>query len=231
MRLVEQLYKLQQVDLEIRTRQQELSEIASKLSDDNALVAAESRLASWKQQLHSTREKQMSVEWELEDLQEKVRQIESRLYGGKTKDTKELVNLEREVKGLKNQIRVKEDAILELMGQVEELEAEARATDEDCKRLRQQWEHKRETLGQRKREVEAALLELQKGRDKVVERIVPEMLNIYERLKLAKGQAVVKVERGKCQGCHITVPTSQWQKAKAGDLIQCNSCGRILYLE
>lgn len=231
MSLAEQLYKLQQVDLEIQGNQQELSEIENRLSEDKALVAAESTLASQKAQLEDARKKQKNAEWELEDLQEKVRQIDSKLYSGKTKDPKELINLEKEVKGLKSQIRPKEDALLEFMGQVEGIEAKVKTTTEELERLKQEWEQSQETLGQKKSEVESMLAKLRGDRNGLAQQIDSEAINTYERIKLTKGQAVVKVERGKCQGCHITVPTSQWQKARAGDLIQCNSCGKILYLE
>jgi predicted nucleic acid-binding Zn-ribbon protein len=231
MSLAEQLYKLQQVDLELQKKQQELGEIESRLSDDKALVAAESKLASQKEQLEDARKKQKNAEWELEDLQEKVRQIDSKLYSGKTKDPKELINLEKEVKGLKSQIRPKEDALLGLMSQVEEIEAKVKTTTEELERLKREWEQSQETLGQKKSEGETVLAKLRRDRSGLAQQINSEALNTYERIKLTKGQAVVKVERGKCQGCHITVPTSQWQKARAGDLIQCNSCSRILYLE
>jgi predicted nucleic acid-binding Zn-ribbon protein len=231
MSLAEQLYKLQQVDLELQRKQQELSEIESRLSDNKALVAAKSKLALQKEQLEDARKKQKNAEWELEDLQEKVRQIDSKLYSGKTKDPKELINLEKEVRGLKSQIRPKEDALLGLMSQVEEIEAKVKTTAEELERLKREWEQSQETLGQKKSEVETVLAKLRGDRNGLVQQIDPEVLNTYERLRLTRGQAVVKVERGKCQGCHITVPTSQWQKARAGDLIQCNSCSRILYLE
>ena len=231
MSLAEQLYRLQQVDLELQRKQQELSDVENQLRDDKALVAAESKLASQKEQLEDASKKQKSSEWELEDLQEKVRRIDSKLYSGTTKDSKELVNLEKEVKGLKSQIGPKEDALLGLMSQVEEIEAKMKTTAEELERLKREWKQRQETLGQSKGEVETVLAKLKEDRDRLGQQIDSEVLNTYERLRLTKGQAVVKVERGKCQGCHITVPTSQWQKAKAGDLIQCTSCNKILYLE
>jgi predicted nucleic acid-binding Zn-ribbon protein len=231
MSLAEQLYKLQQIDLELQRKQQELSEVENQLSDDKALIAAESELASQKTQLEDARKKQKSSEWELEDLQDKVRKIESKLYVGTTTNPKELVNLEKEVKGLKSQIRPKEDALLELMSQVEEVEDKVKTTAEDVARLKREWEQGQETLGRRKSEVETVLAKLRGDRNGLAQQIDSEALNTYERLRLTMGQAVVKVERGKCQGCHITVPTSQWQKAKTGDLIQCTSCSKILYLE
>lgn len=231
MSLTGQLYKLQQLDLELQSKQQELSDVEQQLSDNKALVVAESNLASQKEQLEDARRKQKSSEWELEDLQEKLRRIDSKLYSGTTKDPKELVNLEKEVKGLKSQIGPKEDALLGLMSQVEEIEAKVKTTTEELARLKREWEQRQETFGPRKSEIETVLDKLRGDRNGLAKQIDSEAFNTYERIRLTRGQAVVKVERGKCQGCHITVPTSQWQKAKAGDLIQCNSCSRILYLE
>lgn len=231
MSLAGRLYKLQQLDLELQKKQQELSEVENQLGDNKALVSAESRLASQKEQLEDARKKQKSSEWELEDLQEKIRQIDSKLYSGKTKDPKELVNLEKEVKGLKSQTTIKEDTLLGLMSLTEETEARVKTTAGELERLKKEWEQRQETLRPRKSEIEIALAELQEERERSAEQIDSEAFNIYERIRITTGQAVVKVERGRCLGCHITVPTSQWQKAKAGDLIQCNNCSRILYLE
>jgi len=231
MSLAGQLYKLQQLDLELQKKQQELSEVENQLGDNKALVSAESRLASQKEQLEDARKKQKSSEWELEDLQEKIRQIDSKLYSGKTKDPKELVNLGKEVKGLKSQTTIKEDTLLGLMSLTEETEARVKTTAGELERLKKEWEQRQETLRPRKSEIEIALADLQEERERSAEQIDSEAFNIYERIRITTGQAVVKVERGRCLGCHITVPTSQWQKAKAGDLIQCNNCSRILYLE
>jgi predicted nucleic acid-binding Zn-ribbon protein len=231
MSLAGRLYKLQQLDLELQKKQQELSEVENQLGDNKALVSAESRLASQKEQLEDARKKQKSSEWELEDLQEKIRQIDSKLYSGKTKDPKELVYLEKEVKGLKSQTTIKEDTLLGLMSLTEETEARVKTTAGELERLKKEWEQRQETLRPRKSEIEIALADLQEERERSAEQIDSEAFNIYERIRITTGQAVVKVERGRCLGCHITVPTSQWQKAKAGDLIQCNNCSRILYLE
>ncbi len=231
MNLAGQLYKLQQLDTELQKRQQELCEIENQLTNNTALVTAESGIASHKEQLEDAKKKQRSSEWELEDLQEKARQIEGKLYSGKTKDPKELVNFEREAKALRTQIRTKEDALLGLMSQVEEIEARVKTAAEELERLKQDWQQRQETLGPRKTEVESVLAALADDRHRLVQQIAPDAFNIYEGIRLARGEAVVRVERGRCLGCHIAVPTSQWQKVRAGDLIQCNNCNRILHSE
>ena len=157
MSLAVQLYRLQQLDLELQKEQQELADLENQLSDNKALVAAESTLASQTAQLQDARKQQKSSEWELEDLQEKIRQIDGKLYGGKTKDPKELVNLEKEVKGLKSQIRTKEDVLLGAMSQVEEIEARARTATAELERLKKEWERTQEIATPRKNETEVEI--------------------------------------------------------------------------
>ncbi|MFP3879885.1 MAG: zinc ribbon domain-containing protein [Dehalococcoidia bacterium] len=231
MSLPEQLYRLQQIDLELREKQQALNDVEKELRDTEAVVAAESRLAIEKQQLEEVKGKQKGSEWELEDLQEKVKQINNKLYGGTNKNPKELVNLEKELQILRGQINSKEDALLGLMTQVEEMEVKLETSMQEFGRLKEEWRQRQKAMGQRREELETALAGLMESRRQLAEQIKPQVLELYERIRLTKEPAVVKVERGRCQGCHITVPTSQWQKAKAGHIVQCSSCNRILSVE
>jgi hypothetical protein len=226
-----QLYKLQHIDQELHERQQALDEIKTQLSDDKALAGAKSTLASQKTRLTEMGKRQKEAEWELEDLQEKVNQVDAKLYGGKVKNPKELVNLDLESKELHKVIRQKEDALLELMSEVEDIQARAEGSNQELKQVSQEWHRKQQSLTRRKSEVEAELASFQQSRQELAAEISPEALALYDEVRTAKEQAVAKVGRGRCQGCHISLPTTQWQKAKAGNLVQCDSCGRILYVE
>ena len=55
---------------------------------------------------------------------------------------------------------------------------------------------------------------------------------MYESLlKTRDGSAVAKVERGMCQGCRLTLPTLELQRARSSEgIARCGSCGRILYV-
>ena len=226
-----QLYKLQHIDQELHERQQALDEIKTQLSDDKALAGAKSTLASQKTRLTEMGKRQKEADWELEDLQEKVNQVDAKLYGGKVKNPKELVNLDLESKELHKVIRQKEDALLELMSEVEDIQARAEESNQELKQVSQEWRRRQQSLTRRKSEVEAEFASFQQSRQELAAEISPEALALYDEVRTAKEQAVAKVGRGRCQGCHISLPTTQWQKAKAGNLVQCDSCGRILYVE
>jgi len=231
MSLPAELHKLQQLDIELERRRQTIDEVTRQLSENEALVAAESQLASRKQQLQETGKRQKDVEWELKDLEEKINSIDNKLYGGTVRNPKELVNLKQEVDSLKKKSKAKEDELLELMGQTEELQVKVEAGSREFQELEQEWQLKRQVLTTRKTEAETELAGFTGSRQGLVQRISVEALSLYEHIKASKGQAIAKVEQGRCQGCYITLPTGQWQRARAGELVQCSSCSRILYVE
>lgn len=226
-----QLYRLQQVELEIRGKRQVLGEVESSLQDDSALVEARDRLAAGEQSLAVTMKKQQNAEWEVGDLQDKKKKVNYKLYSGAVKNPKELSSLESELASLKSRTKEWEDDLLELMTMVEDLEAEVSANNEGLKDLQREWQERQVALGHRKGEIEAELVELEEARRGEVESIDSEALEFYDLLKSTCGWAVARVEGGKCQGCHIALPTGQWQKARSGEMVQCSNCGRILYLE
>jgi hypothetical protein len=231
MNLPGQLYSLQQLDIESHNKQQLLEDTIRQLNENSALVAAESELTSRKQQLSETERKRKDSEWELEDLQQKIKLVNNKLYGGAVKNPKELVNLKQESENFKRRLSAQEDELLDLMSQIEEMEAGLKTSTSEVKGLMQEWQQNQETLTQTKAETETRLTSLNKSRIELTQQISSEILSLYEKIKLTKGQAIANVEQGRCQGCHINLPTNQWRKAKAGDLVHCSSCNRILYVE
>jgi len=222
---------LQQIDIELQKNQQFVAETIRQLNEDSALVTAESELTRQKQQLVEAKGKQKNAEWELEDLQERINHLNNKLYDGTVNNPKELVNIKHEAESLKDRLSTKEDELLELMSQVEEMEAKVKTGTKEFQQLKQEWQQTQENLNRGKVEVNTVLTNLNENRRELAQQISPEALNLYEQIKLTKGQAVAKVEQGRCQGCRITLPISRWQKARAGDLVQCNNCQKILYLE
>lgn len=231
MSLPGQLYQLQHLDIELQDRRQVIDEVTRQLSENQALLAAESQLASQKQQLAEANKIQKDFEWELEDVREKSKQLRNKLYGGTVKNPKELVNLENESEILRKKTRGKEDELLELMSQIEDLEANIGASTKELEEMTQEWQQKQEILNAKKTRTETELAGLSQTRGELAQEISPDVLDLYERIRSTKGQAVAKVEQGRCQGCYITLPISQWQRARSGELVQCSSCNRVLYVE
>jgi predicted nucleic acid-binding Zn-ribbon protein len=226
-----QLYRLQQLDQELERQQKIIKDTDEQLGKNEGLSEAQSKFASQEQRLAEVAKSQKTVEWELEDLQEKINHLSKRLYGGTIKNPKELVNLEQEVKDFRNKLTNKENELLELMTQAETIQSRVEASAEELEALTQEWQQEQEELRQTKVDAESRLAKLSPSRQDLAQQIDHEALKLYEQIRATKKQPVAKVEQGRCQGCRITLPTGLWQRAKAGDLVQCGSCARILYLE
>jgi len=231
MSLPGQLYKLQQLDSELQRLRQYIEEIDRQLSGNKALATAEANLTLIKQQLTDTRKIQQNADWKLEDMTARSRDINNKLYTGIVHNPKELLSLKHEAESLKQRIDNKEEELLEIMGQVEEMETQERSRSQECSELTQGWQQKQVNLAQKRTESEKEIARLDKNREESLQQIEPIALRLYQQIKTIREQAVVSVQQGQCQGCHMALPIGQGQKAKAGEIVQCSNCSRILYVE
>lgn len=230
MSLAKSLYELHQVDLEIQKKREILDEVSRQLGEKEALVKTRASLLDDEKHLTEIEKQQRDVEWEIDDLRSAIAKVNEKLYGGKVKNPKELLSFDQEVGIFKMNLGRKEDDLLEVMTEVEATQDTVKLAAERLKKLEADWRREQKILAQNQAEVEGQLVELAEKRQAATAGISAEALEVYEGMRSKKGQAVVKVEQGRCQGCRLTLPVSELQRARAGSLVRCSSCGRILYL-
>lgn len=231
MSLASQLYRLQTTELQLRDKRRTLQEITARLNSNSELSAAEDELASVEVRLEAARKHQRHLEWEVEDLNAKIRGLNDKLYGGSVRNPKELVNLEQDVQSIKRHLSGKEEKLIEAMDTSEAIDAEAEALRQTIASIRTAWEDERPTLQKLKESTEAEITRLTETQQDLRDSLGPSRTQHYDLLAKAKAVAVVKVEQGRCKGCNLTVPAGLWQRARAGDMVECASCGRLLYVE
>ncbi|MBL7209916.1 MAG: hypothetical protein ISS52_07445 [Dehalococcoidia bacterium] len=230
MTLAKRLYELQQIDLEIQEKQEALDKISGQLGESEALLKARAELLSEEEHLAEVEKQQRDVEWQTEDLRTSIAQINEKLYGGKVKNPKELLPLEQEMGNFKTNLKQKEDKVLDLMTEAEATQDRIRLNTERLGKLEGEWQQEQGDLAQRQVETGSQLSDLDQKRESAVSEIDRQAIELYEGIRLKKGQAVVRVEQGRCQGCRLNLPVSELQRVRAGSPVQCSTCGRILYL-
>ncbi|MBB5353393.1 hypothetical protein HNR46_003650 [Haloferula luteola] len=87
-------------------------------------------------------------------------------------------------------------------------------------------------LATRKKNLQAQIDETRAERAQLAEKNDPELFHLYERLLKKKGgMAVVPTEHGQCGGCHVKLIAATLVKLQGDqEIVQCETCGRILYL-
>ena len=230
MGVAKQLYQLQEFDLEIESNERALSRIASQLGESEAVVRVQNQLQLEQQRLEELRHKQRSAEWEIDDLETKVAAAEETLFSGRIKNPKELTNLQHEVEALKAQRDQLEEKALEIIDQVEQSEASVATISSELETLRAEWQHQQQQLSAEMEQVKAILSDLRNKRQHLSNEIDSQIIEFYQELRKEKGTAIARVEQGICRGCRISLPITDLQRARGGNLVQCGSCGRILFL-
>jgi predicted nucleic acid-binding Zn-ribbon protein len=123
-----------------------------------------------------------------------------------------------------------EDGAIEVMEQVEAATAGVGAMGRGLETLEAEWRADQEKLTAEKERLEAEIVGLKQKREAVSSQVDSEVIVFYGELKKQKGTAVARVEQGVCQGCRLSLSNAELQRARGGSLMQCSSCGRILFL-
>ncbi len=230
MNLAKRLYELQNLDLEIKKDRSSLDDVAVRLEDDAVVRSAKSELEAITTELIELERNKKDLEWSVDDLQKNIKQIDIKLFGGNVKNPKELLSLEQEKSAFKAKLKEKEDVLLDLMGNEEVLQEKKVKAGKGLKQVENERQKEKQELLTEKKILGDKIEILFKQRQEIVSAIDSESVKVYEKICAKKGHAVVRVEQGKCQGCRITLSISEMQHARGGGLVQCSSCGMILYL-
>ena len=229
MSVTRQLYQLQEIDLELESNEQALQQLTSQLGESKAMLQLRDRLTNERHHLEELGQQQRSLEWEIDDITNKLTTAEQELYSGRIHNPKELANLQQDTDGLKTRRAHLEDRTLEIMNQAEMDTTTIATTEITLKTREAEWQSQQQQLSAEMEQLKAVLSNLKHKRHLLAAEIDSETVEVYQTLRKQKKTAVAKVEQGICHGCRISLPATELQSTKSGRLIRCSSCGRILF--
>ncbi|MDD5398142.1 MAG: hypothetical protein PHU70_03570 [Dehalococcoidia bacterium] len=230
MSLAKRVFDLQQVELSIQDYIKQFEAMDLRIRHNDQFEQAESSLKAAESERAGLEKRYKELDAEAEALRTQLGQIQDKLYGGKIKNPKELVGYEQEAAMLKSSLDKKDDVLLDMMEKLETDKAAIKKLKDVCKAAGDNWEREKADMKVEMGNVRNELNELEKKRGEMLASIDRDALATYEAVKGRKGQAVVKVEQGRCLGCRVTLSVSEMQHARGNAIVTCGNCGRILYL-
>lgn len=228
---LQQLYELQELDIQIDDLKESLAATEAELADDSVAAEARRRVAALETHAERLAANRRSLDRAIEDLQTRLGRTQERMYSGAITSVKEMEAAEEERASTEQAIAENEDRLLEIMVSVDEVEGTLEKGREVVCRLEERRRATVETLSMKADELRSSLDELMPRRDDLRGAIPAPSLHRYDTLRANRGgAAIAKVERGLCSICRMALSTSELQRIRSTDTpMQCGSCHRILY--
>ncbi|MDE2838812.1 MAG: C4-type zinc ribbon domain-containing protein [Chloroflexota bacterium] len=227
-----ELLELQSVDGELAVHHARLSEIAPLLGDDSAIRALTRRLASEQAEVDSALGRQQEFDSVIAGFTERVDAAEGRLYSGVVVNPRELQDLQADVNMLKRQRGQQEDALLEVMVELDTARGKRDASAKELEELETSWSAEQESLSQEQRRLQAEVADLEGQRASVVGRIPPPETALYEQVRRNHPHPVAQMHNNACNACRVGVPMRTAQEVRTSQApVRCPNCGRILLPE
>ena len=217
--------KIRQIQTEIKTLPLERAHLESQLAASAAGVEA------LKQRGRLLEVERKKLELDVGTRTESITRLKMQQY--QTRKNDEFQAIGHEIERYENEIRKLEDQELELMIEADKLKGEIEAADKSARATKDTISRQLADLQTKSKALETQQQELGTEREALAAQIDADLLDQFERLFNSKGDAaVVAVEHGVCTGCHMKVTTATASRVKAGkEIVSCENCGRILYLE
>jgi predicted nucleic acid-binding Zn-ribbon protein len=225
------LYRLQQVDRQIDRARSQLDTIHQTLENDIELRESLKRVEVTQAENYRANQELKNLEAEVQAQKIKIEHAESSLYGGSIKNPKELQDLQKDIASIKKHIATLEERELESMMQAENTESALQSAKNDLELMQARLGNEHKKLIASQSELTLELERLIEEREATLGPIDPSQLHTYEYLREQKrGVAVTEINDNACSSCGATLNAALQQNARsAKQLMNCPSCGRILY--
>ncbi len=228
------LLDLQELDLRIDQLLDErasLPELESYRSTHASLAEATTRQDALTEQLQMANRELDKTEGEAQILRAKLESVQVQMYSGGA-SAKEVQHLGMEVDQIKGQIATIEDAELEVMERIEELEPELEAVTSRAAELTEEKDRLEAIIKEAWKGIDAELARKEARKAEEVKGIDPVVLDPYEKLRESKGgRAVGPLEDGNvCGSCHVAMSTAEAHALRKEGLPRCPHCGRLIAL-
>ncbi len=227
---MEQVTRLQSLDLRIGELEREIATLPKHIAQiEKALDSHLRRLEADRAALAANQKERKRLEDDAKTEAQKISKLKDQMLGAKTNE--QYRAFQHEIEFCEQAIRKAEDRILDLMAEAEPLDGNVKKAEAALKEEKQHVEAEKASARDRTAVDQKQLEKEQAERKGLVAALKPQTYSTYERIRRKwHGSAVAEALEGRCSACQIMLRPQFFQDLRhSEDLMQCESCGRILF--
>jgi len=231
---LKELLQIQTIDLRLAELAAEIARFPRRIAEADAQVeAARGVLAKTREAQSSSLKDRKRLELDVESWKEKVRKYKDQTSQVKTNEAYRA--LVHEIEIAENEIRKAEDTVLEHMVASEEHDRQVKAGEKALAEAEAAGKAAKQAIEAERAKLTAQQSALRAERDRDAAAVPPELLERY-RIYAPRhhGIAVAMLDGETCSACRVHLRPHIVQKLKRAEteeIVQCESCGRMLYFE
>jgi predicted nucleic acid-binding Zn-ribbon protein len=228
---LDRLIKLQHLDTQIAEARAAIAAHPQKIAAADARLAeARGVLDAAKQRLADNQDARRALEKDVSLYQGRLSKF--RDQQGAVKTNKEYQALGHEIETAQHDIEAVEEKVLERMVEADAVALDVKKAEAEFAKHQQQVDAEKKELVADLATTEEQLTRATEARAALVKDLEPRLLALFEQVaKVRKGIALsVATRDGLCSACHVRLRPHVFQQIRTNEqIIQCDSCNRIVY--
>ena len=228
---LERLIKLQHLESQIAEAKQAIAAHPQRIAEIEArLNAAKGRVDAARKRLADSQEARRTLEKEVAMYQGRLSKF--RDQQGAVKTNREYQALGHEIETAQQELGAVEEKVIERMVEADTVTADVKDAETLLAAEQKEIDAAKKELDAELKTTEAALTRASEARAALVKELEPRVASLFDTVARArKGVAMSMATRdGLCSICHVRLRPQVFQQVRTNnEIIQCDSCQRILY--
>lgn len=229
--IVDRLWELQNVLSHLAEKERALNLKPQSFADvDREYKSASAEMSRLEQRSAELDKERRRLDGELQDAQQLLKKYQSQLM--QVKNQVQYSAAWKEIDAARKRVKELEDAELKVMSELEEAEEQLQTLQEASVGLKSRFDQEyaawQTSLGGLRTEIEAIRQKISGIEEAIPENVRQHFHRVFQQ---RQGVAVARVVSDSCSGCRVRLRPSAAQQIRRGEVVSCEGCGRIIYLE